>query len=491
MHAPAVFEARFAWHRRGIYEGVHRKMLKQHVAFSEICLLVFVLSGLALKPGIAQQDDAGTDKVIYGNDDRIDVYQENNAERRAWADAVCALVEWSDLQDNQDGTYFLKTEAYRVAGKPPCSGEAFSTQPMGAYCSGFMAADDIIVTAGHCLTLDRLSDFAIVFGFDMLDANTPRYLFDWSQVYFAVEVLAYQYTPTLDFAVVRVDRSITAPGASPLPMRESGLVEIGTPVGVIGHPFGLPKKLAFSSDTQVRRIDAPYFFFANVDAFSGNSGSPVFNAATGMVEGILVRGNTDFNVGMSCFESRRLRNDEQYPEAITRSSAFANYVYDDGLIPGNDECSNATEILNDSFISGTTRNATGSSVSSCGVEDYKDVWFFFQVPRNDHYLISLCDGDFDTTLALYKGSCGALDEFDCDDDSCGSRSQICAELHAGETVYIRVAGKRGAVGNYILHIDSGADCSEPACGRTDSEDLAGILMFFMILIATIFFSFMK
>lgn len=36
------------------------------------------------------------------------------------------------------------------------------------------------------------------------------------------------------------------------------------------------------------------FFMASLDAFVGNSGSPVFNKETGLVEGILVEGAEDF-----------------------------------------------------------------------------------------------------------------------------------------------------------------------------------------------------
>ena len=36
------------------------------------------------------------------------------------------------------------------------------------------------------------------------------------------------------------------------------------------------------------------YFSANLDTYGGNSGSAVFNANTGVVEGILVRGATDY-----------------------------------------------------------------------------------------------------------------------------------------------------------------------------------------------------
>jgi hypothetical protein len=42
------------------------------------------------------------------------------------------------------------------------------------------------------------------------------------------------------------------------------------------------------------------YFRANLDTYGGNSGSAVFDANTGVVEGILVRGENDFVTRGSC-----------------------------------------------------------------------------------------------------------------------------------------------------------------------------------------------
>ena len=44
----------------------------------------------------------------------------------------------------------------------------------------------------------------------------------------------------------------------------------------------------------VRKNVNPIYFSSNLDTFGGNSGSAVFNADTGEVEGILVRGEADY-----------------------------------------------------------------------------------------------------------------------------------------------------------------------------------------------------
>ena len=116
-----------------------------------------------------------------------------------------------------------------------------------------------------------------VFGFDMLDATTPVLTFNADQVYTGTAVIARQFTNEYDYCVVRVDRAITV--ASSLPLRREGAVAVGTQVGVIGHPWGLPKKIAFGAHTLVRANNADGYFTANLDTYARNTGSPVFNEA--------------------------------------------------------------------------------------------------------------------------------------------------------------------------------------------------------------------
>jgi hypothetical protein len=61
---------------------------------------------------------------------------------------------------------------------------------------------------------------------------------------------------------------------------------------MLGHPVGLSQKVA--SNGFIIENENPVFFKTNLDSFSGNSGSPIFNKKTGLVEGILVRGEGDF-----------------------------------------------------------------------------------------------------------------------------------------------------------------------------------------------------
>ena len=130
-------------------------------------------------------------------------------------------------------------------------------------------------------------------------------------------------SPTGDFAIVRVDREITAPGAVALKVRDSGEIGVGRNIGVIGHPTGLPVKIAFGAATVVMKEDDPWLF-ANLDTYGGNSGSAVFNTE-GLVEGILVRGARDYDIEPTCFKSNKIM-DSEGSEAVTKASAFVDKI---------------------------------------------------------------------------------------------------------------------------------------------------------------------
>jgi len=272
----------------------------------------------------AQQVISG--KVIYGTDDRIDVYQETSALRREWAAATCGLVSASELvYDAETDTYQLLTNAFTVSGRSPCEGEPFANQPTVANCSGFAAGTDIIATAGHCVNANSLSAVRFVFGFQMSDADTAVTTLRGDQVYQGAEVLGWRNNGDLDYAVVRLNRAIIAPEVFPLPIRREGTIAEGTSVGVIGHPTGLPLKIAFGPTTTVRSPGPEGYFVANLDTYGGNSGSPVFNAFTGEVEGVLVRGARDYNIVGTCFESNRIE-DTASGEDVSKSTSFAEFI---------------------------------------------------------------------------------------------------------------------------------------------------------------------
>jgi V8-like Glu-specific endopeptidase len=152
-----------------------------------------------------------------------------------------------------------------------------------------LVAPDVIATAGHCITGEiAVQDIRFVFGYRMRDAATPELVISNSDIYHAAAVIAWQVDDTTgsDWALIRLDRTVVNHRVARI--RESGLISNGQPVYVIGHPKGLPAK--FAGGAYVRDNRYRTLFGSNLDAYPGNSGSPVFNSITHEVEGILVGG---------------------------------------------------------------------------------------------------------------------------------------------------------------------------------------------------------
>ncbi len=256
------------------------------------------------------------DKAVYGDDDRLDVREDMPAEQREWARASAALVLDRNLQ-LKDGRVHLNVPTLGQAQRL-CPGERFLSQPVAATCSGFLVAPDLVVTAGHCLNPREAGcgPRSWVFDFALRRPDSRATSVEASSVYRCTKVLArvHRDANLADYAVVKLDRPVT--GRRPLPIRSSGKVPDGASLVMIGHPSGLPVKVA--GGAWVRENDARAWFSANLDAFGKNSGSAVLNARTGEVEGILVRGDGDYERDGDCLRPKKCDDDGCRGEGVTR-----------------------------------------------------------------------------------------------------------------------------------------------------------------------------
>jgi hypothetical protein len=262
-------------------------------------------------------------RAIYGVDNRKDLYQVSLAKLKKTASSVVGLVKTHDLQRQDDGSYLLATETYRDAYQL-CSNEPFAAQPIACFCSGFLVAKDVIATAGHCVKSQAdLANVRFVFDFRMVDADIARTRFGAGDVYAGKTLIGRQMASDgSDWALVQLDRAVV--GRRPAKVRSAGKVKNAQALFVIGHPCGLPQK--YAPGANVRDNTPAPFFVANLDTYGGNSGSPVFNAGSGTVEGILVRGENDFVTNGSCYVSLVCPTTGCRGEDVTRATVWAAKV---------------------------------------------------------------------------------------------------------------------------------------------------------------------
>jgi hypothetical protein len=125
-----------------------------------------------------------------------------------------------------------------------------------------------------------------------------------------------------DYAIIKLDRKVT--NHKPLEINREDNIRRGTPLFVIGHPTGLPTKVA--GGASVRTADRNGYFVANLDTYGGNSGSAVFNIKTNLIEGILVRGDNDYVVQGNCRVSNYVSDSGGRGEDVTNVSVVAKFI---------------------------------------------------------------------------------------------------------------------------------------------------------------------
>lgn len=228
--------------------------------------------------------------AVFGVDDRELIHQSSPAFELSRSTAVAILTSlYSDLDEQR-----MSIDVDRLDSLL-CPSEKLYGQTSLAYaCSGFLVAPNLIATAGHCMVNTGVSinetelyceayswlfDYTIQLDVDSVDRSN---LYHCKQIVYAINEDVYPYR---DFALIELDRPVV--GRPPLRISDESPL-VGESLSMIGHPFGAPATLSKNAQVFVNNTDRQSFI-TSLDAFSGNSGSAVFNSQNEVV-GILIAG---------------------------------------------------------------------------------------------------------------------------------------------------------------------------------------------------------
>lgn len=292
-------------------------------------------------------------------DQRKEVYEIPNPRIHSQTPSVGCIIERKKLHHRDDDDYELRTSSFTlddyvhgIFRRRLVPNHLFATQPVIGNGTAFLVGEDLVLSAGHCFfkenqLLQPLKNLRIVFRFDISrKSKGVSTQFPKRDVYGIKKVIAYEERGNAkkklkkiiplygrekgakaDWALLQLDRKVK--GRAPLQIEFEKLSEKGNEsIYMLGHPSGLPLKYVGNAQILKKRIDG--YYDVNLDAFGGNSGSPVFDAITSKVIAILIASPRDpqyddFELckdGLKSFYS----NTSEVCQAITRLIAVKEYL---------------------------------------------------------------------------------------------------------------------------------------------------------------------
>ena len=248
-------------------------------------------------------------KGIYGDDNRR-MMSEATKEEQNWGKSVLAQVPTYKILRSDESTITFNVETPQKALNL-CAEEKFANETMLSSCSGFLVSPEILVTAWHCLK-DKVDCKKNLW---LLDYNESQSVFSKKQIVYCKEIIDSK--ASADYALVRLSKPIL--DRKPLKLRRSGRINKEANLTVIGHPLGLPK--IATDQAYLNRNVLNNTFTILSDTYSGNSGSPVIDTKTSLVEGMLIKGDRDLEMDYSSQCYRSVHCDDQWclGETILRS----------------------------------------------------------------------------------------------------------------------------------------------------------------------------
>ncbi len=409
--------------------------------------------------------------VVYGRDDRTEVYAHPDARLRRLAEEAVAMQVPSTRVDLSapGGVRFPGTESLGDAADL-CEGERFREQPVIGLCTGTLIDRQHVLTAGHCLEVPgACSTLSWVFGVRYARRGELVPVPHWD-VYGCDRVVVQRNVGVEDYAVVRLDRPVV--GREPAPV-SAALPRLGASVAMVGHPQGVPMKV--DSGGRVTALDAAgRSFSATLDAFRGSSGSGVFTR-DGTLVGVLESGMADYVRDGTCnivnvISPPPTDDGEGVTAAGVALAAFCaveptSLACDCGGVPcggtpAHDSCEDARLlVLSSQEIAGSLAGHTDASEGSCGGAGPDEVYALTTRERGARLVAEL--RGLPAVLYARQRACRG-DELTCAAATAGStRTRLDVRLAPYSSTFLFVDALASGASDFVLDLEVTLDALPP------------------------------
>lgn len=230
-------------------------------------------------------------------------------------DAECALILAQSVVQRDPTTYDILVEPRTLQRSglfpnpmPFCTDSKFfgEDRAIGPYPgrTGILVGPDLVLTAAHGIAPTATAvPWVIVFGFNgrpIIQGQSGCFYnhtvgLHADNVYQAVQVVAHgsNVYPGHDLLLLRLDRPVV--NRKPVRIRRAGQAEVGDRLVCIGHPDQLPTKVDLWGRFEGLSTDRRELSVSGIHAFTGSSGSMIYNRQRDYVEGLVAFGGASFD----------------------------------------------------------------------------------------------------------------------------------------------------------------------------------------------------
>ena len=229
-------------------------MIKLLITFS----IIFSVELYAFPGNIGTDLITDINKIIHGEDNRYEPTEYFDPDVQLLSRSVALTASKHQLYNYDEKNFIFNARSLKSKMRL-CDGEKFENQPTLGHCTAFLIAPNLVATAAHCISQNRSPEEGelegecsrMKFVFDFTDDHLKTYahrknLLLTKKKLLVVKKLFFRYKKTKfyldDHAIVQLDRDVN--DRMPLKLNLKSRARIFTSVFTIGHPNGLPLKIA-------------------------------------------------------------------------------------------------------------------------------------------------------------------------------------------------------------------------------------------------------